>query len=254
MQTVTTSADGTLLTVEVKGSGPPLIAVDPAGAFSGLRPLADVLELLSSRFTVLTYDRRGRGQSTDTMPYAVEREVEDIAAVIELADDPVTLFGFSSGAALALHAASAHVPMSRLVLLEPAIDLDGPPDTAFTVELERLVRAGRRAEAIEFFNRAIGVPDEWILSLRSHPSWDGLEALAHTLLYDTTVTDSVTREVLARVEVPTLVLVSQGSGLPLREWSETVAGAIPHGGVRHMPGDWHRVDAEVLTSVILATG
>ncbi|KAB7744900.1 alpha/beta fold hydrolase [Nostocoides sp. F2B08] len=238
----------------MNGSGPPVVVVDPAGAFSGMRPLADVVDALSTRFTVLTYDRRGRGRSTDTAPYAVEREVEDIAAVTELAAEPSMLFGFSSGAALALHAAAGHVSLKRLVLLEPAVDLDGPPDTAFTAELDRLVRAGRRAEAVEFFNRAIGVPEEWIDGLRAHPAWDGLQALAHTLLYDASVTESVTRQVLARVEVPTLVLVSEGSGSPLREWSEAVAAAVPRSTVRHLHGDWHRVDSETLTSVIISTG
>ena len=254
MQTAATSADGTRLSADVTGSGPPLVMVDPAAAFSGNRPLADLVGLLAQRFTVISYDRRGRGTSTDTAPYAIEREVEDIAAVLRLATGPATLFGFSSGAALALHAAAARLPITRLVALEPSVDLDGTPDSAFTADLEGLIVAGRHAEAIEFFHRAIGVPEEWVLALRTHPAWEGMQALAPTLLYDTVITDAVSRELLARVDVPTLVLVSEGSGSPLTEWSEAVAAAVPGGIVRRLPGHWHQVGAETLATEILSSG
>ena len=250
MQEVAISADGTRLSADVKGSGPPLVMVDPAAAFSGNRPLADLVERLAQRLTVISYDRRGRGNSTDTAPY----EVEDIAAVLRLATGPATLFGFSSGAALALHAAAARLPITRLVALEPAVDLDGTPDSAFTADLEGLIVAGRHAEAIEFFHRAIGVPEELVLGLRTHPAWEGMQALAPTLLYDTVITDAVSRELLARVDVPTLVLVSEGSGSPLTEWSEAVAAVVPGGIVRRLPGHWHQVGAETLATEILSSG
>lgn len=244
-----TSADGTTIAYEQVGAGPALVMVDPASGFHGFRPTAPLIPLLAERFTVVTYDRRGRGDSGDTLPYAVDREVEDLRAVIEAAGGEAYVFGFSSGAALALHAAGAGI--LGLALLEPPVDFEAPP-SALGGEVTELVAAGRRGEAMEHFNRSIGVPAEMIEGLREAPFWPGLEALAHTLVYDTLITDSLTPQRVATIEVPTLVVNSEASDERLVRWSQEVAAALPNGRHLGLPGEWHMVDPKLLAAEMAA--
>ncbi|TMQ67968.1 MAG: alpha/beta hydrolase, partial [Candidatus Eisenbacteria bacterium] len=150
-QTTVTSKDGTKLAVDIAGSGPPIILVSGGSVDRGSNAgLADVLE---SDFTTYNYDRRGRGDSGDTKPYAVEREIEDIEAVIELAGGTAHLYGSSSGAALALEAAAAGAPVDKLVLWEPPYNLDpaGRPPADSVEQLDRMIADGRRGDAATFF-------------------------------------------------------------------------------------------------------
>ena len=245
------SADGTAIVIETVGSGPGIVMIDPAGAFHGMRPTADAVDALARSFTVITYDRRGRGSSGDTLPYEVAREVEDVAAVVATARMPVSVLGFSSGAALALHAAVAGIPLRRVIALEPAIDLIGPPDTDFTRRLRTLIAAGRRGDALEHFHTGIGAPPEMISALKTASVWPELEALAHTLIYDTMVTDSLSRDLLACVTLPTVVINSAATDDSLRSMGESVAAAVP--GARHvvLPGTWHGVHPDALTAWLL---
>jgi hypothetical protein len=253
------SADGTPIAVSRTGDGPALVMVDPAGAFHGLRPMAGAVPVLAKRFTVHTYDRRGRGESGDALVSAAagaraadapEREVEDLAAVIELAGGEAFVYGFSSGCAVALSAAAAGLPIPRLALLEPPFAVDEPADEAFTAELRGLIERGERGAAVEFFNRGIGVPEEFVAELREHPAWPGLEALAHTLLYDVASTASMTSDLLAAVLQPTLVLNSDGSDDYLRGAAQVVAARLPAGEHREVPGDWHGVDDAALAELL----
>ncbi|TDC50932.1 alpha/beta hydrolase [Jiangella ureilytica] len=248
------SADGTPIAVSRTGDGPALVMVDPAGAFHGLRPMAGAVSALAQRFTVHTYDRRGRGDSGDAPDPAPgdapEREVEDLAAVVELAGGEAYVYGFSSGCAVALRAAAAGLPIPRLALLEPPFVVDEPADTAFVDELRGLIERGERGAAVEFFNRGIGVPDEFVAQLREHPAWPGLEAMAHTFLYDVAVTASMTSDLLAAVRQPALVLNSDGSDDYLRGAARDVAARIPAGEHRELPGDWHGVDDAALAELL----
>ena len=140
--------------------------------------------MLALHCSVLTYDRRGRGSSGDAENSSVADEINDLAAVVASAPDGSTLFGFSSGAALALHAAAAGLPVERVVALEPPVDLDGEPDEEFLAELQQLLSAGHRGRAVEYFNRAIGVPDELLENLASGPAWPVSKRL-RTLTYMT---------------------------------------------------------------------
>ncbi len=243
------STDGTTIAYEQVGTGPALVMVDPASGFHGFRPTEPLIPLLAERFTVFTYDRRGRGDSGDTLPYAVDREVEDLRSVIAAAGGSAYVFGFSSGAALALHAAGPGV--LGLALLEPPVDFEAPP-SPLGAEVTELVAAGRRGEAMEHFNRSIGVPEELIEGLRQAPFWPGLEALAHTLVYDTLVTDSLTPQRVAAIEIPTLVVNSEGSDERLVRWSREVAAALPNGRHRSLPGEWHLVDPKLLAAEMTA--
>lgn len=244
------SADGTPIAVLRHGSGPALVMVDPAGAFHGLRPMAGAIPALAERFTVHTYDRRGRGDSGDTAPFAPEREVDDLAAVIELAGGEAFVYGFSSGSAVVLRALAAGLAIPRAALLEPPFAVGEPADEAFVAELSGLISRGERGAAVEFFHRGIGVPDEFVAQLREHPAWPGLEALAPTLLYDVALTASMTPDLLGSVTVPTLVLASSGSDDYLRGAARDVALRLPAGEHREVPGDWHGVDDAALAALL----
>jgi pimeloyl-ACP methyl ester carboxylesterase len=245
------SRDGTSIAYERVGSGPALVAVDAAGNYSGFRALPAPVDLLAADFTVYVYDRRGRGASTDTAPYAVEREVEDLAALIDAAGGSAYLYGSSSGGLLALHAAARGLAVPRMALFEPPIE---PAETAagesaFTAELAALVEAGRRHDAVEAFHRGIGVPDEIIAGMPT-AVWAALEAVAHTLVYDCRLSDAVSLSLIRSVSVPTLVIDSHGSSGDLARMAAAVVDALPRGSHRSLKGEWHGVPHETLAPVL----
>jgi pimeloyl-ACP methyl ester carboxylesterase len=246
-----TSSDGTTIAFERSGAGPALIAVDPAGSYRDFRPLRPPVELLAAHFTVYLYDRRGRGASTDTLPYAVEREVEDLAALIAEAGGSAFVYAMSSGSLLALHAAASGLAIPKLALFEPPIEPNETPadETAFTAELAGLVAAGRRRDAVEFFNRGIGVPEE-VMAQMTPSVWAALEAVAHTLVYDCVLSDAMSLQRVRSVTVPTLVIDSQGSGADLGGRAATVAQALPDSTHRSLAGAWHGVPDEALAPVL----
>ena len=180
------SPDGTPIAYEQTGSGPAVILVGSALADrSDTRKLA---ALLAAQFTVINYDRRGRGDSGDTQPYAVEREIEDLDALIRAAGRAASVFGSSSGAVLALRAAAAGLPIERLALFEPPFRLDlddGALSADYEARLADLLAAGRRGDAVSLFmSRAVGVPRAGLLFMRLWPGlWAKLTAMAPTLLY-----------------------------------------------------------------------
>ena len=242
-----TSSDGTAIAYERAGTGPALVLVDPALGYREFDHVRGLGERLTADFTVYSYERRGRGDSGDTPPYAVEREVEDLAAVIAEAGGRACVYGFSSGALLALQAAAAGVPIQKLVLMEPPIGTDDDPaDAAFTAEITELVTAGRRREAVERF--LSDLPPEVLAGMEE--SMPALEAVAHTLVYDCLISDATTTRLLAKVPTPTLVLDSQGSGEDLTGWAASVAAALPDARHRSLPGGWHGVPVEVLAPVV----
>ena len=247
----TTSRDGTRIEFEQTGTGPTLVLVDAAGGFRGFGPMSSLAEHLAGEFTVVTYDRRGRGESGDTPPYAVEREVEDLAAVIEAAGGAAFVHGFSSGAALALLGAAAGLPISMLSLLEPPVALDQPPQQGdLAAEIDALVAAGRRADAVEHFHTSIGVPPEVTADMRQAPFFPMLEGIAHTLAYDSRVTPAVSLATLRSVIVPVLVVSSAASDDRLRGWAEDAAKALPQGRHLTLEGEWHGVSNDVLAHAL----
>lgn len=246
-----TSADGTSIAFERTGSGPAIVLVDAAGCCRGIGPTPALVPELAGNFTVVAYDRRGRGESTDTLPYAVAREVEDLRAVIDAVGGSAFLYGFSSGGVLALEAARSGLPVRRMVLLEPPISGEPPEDgPGLRAELTALVDAGRRGDAVEHFNRSIGVPAELVAGLRESPAWPVMEAMAHTLVYDLTITPSLTTADLAAITTPTLVVNSESSDERLRTWARDAAAALPNGTHLSLPGEWHGVAAADLAAAI----
>jgi pimeloyl-ACP methyl ester carboxylesterase len=183
------SADGTVIEFTAWGDGEPLIIVDGATAYPAINPTNEAVgRLLSDEFRTYAYDRRGRGRSTDTAPYAVEREIEDLAAIIAVAGASATVFGWSSGGVLALDAAVAGVPIKRLVLFEPpfVVDDSRPPlPVDYVQRLEAAVADGRPGDAAELFmSAAVLLPTEAIDGIRQSDFWPIMEAVAPTISYD----------------------------------------------------------------------
>jgi pimeloyl-ACP methyl ester carboxylesterase len=222
--------------------------VDPAGGYTGFDNIRRLGALLADEFTVHTYDRRGRGASGDSAPYAVAREVEDLAVVIAAAGGAASVYGLSSGALLALHGAAAGLPIDRLALFEPPVREEGePPDTAFAEEIAGLVSSGRRADAARHFLTSIGLPPEMV-----DPTVPALEPVAHTLVYDAEISNATSFALLRSVTTPTLVLDSQGSSDDLTGGVAAIAAALPNGARRSLAGQWHGVPDETLAPVVAA--
>jgi pimeloyl-ACP methyl ester carboxylesterase len=263
---MTTSADGTAIAFDRIGSGPALILI--GGAFNDRRTPAALAEELASEFTVYTYDRRGRGDSGDTQPYAVEREVEDLESVIGAAGGSARLYGHSSGAELARATAARGISVPKLAMYEPPYFVDDSrpasrPD--LIPQLEGLVGDGLRGDAVELWMREgpmKGMPPEaldgMLAEMRAAPMWQGLEALAHTLPYDTRVmaptqargplptewTDSVT--------LPTLVMDGGESPPWQRNACRALVELLPDATYRTLEGQDHRAEPSAVAPVLEA--
>jgi pimeloyl-ACP methyl ester carboxylesterase len=184
------SADGTRIVFDVTGHGSPLVLVGAAMQYRALESSqSELAEALAPRFTVYVYDRRGRGESGDTPPYAVERELEDLEAVIGAAGGTAHVMGGSSGAVLSLRAAAHGLMIGRLALYEPPFIVDDSrppvPSDEYVGRLDELIAAGRRRQAVEYFlTFAVRVPPEMLGEMRRTPIWPAMESVAHTLAYD----------------------------------------------------------------------
>jgi pimeloyl-ACP methyl ester carboxylesterase len=252
MDTVT-SRDGTTLAYDRLGDGPPVVLV--SGGSVDRTSNAGLAEQLADTHRVYNYDRRGRGDSGDTPPYAIEREVEDIAAVLEAAGGSAHLYGSSSGGGLAMHAAAAGLPVRRLALWEPPYNVNGRPDLpADTASVYReLVEAGRRGDAAEYFMaKVVGMPPEFVAQARQAPWWAQQEAIAHTLAYDATIMGDYTLpvDVAKAVTVPTLIVVGGASFGFMRETADALAELIPNAQVVAVEGQAHNVDPAALAPVL----
>jgi pimeloyl-ACP methyl ester carboxylesterase len=247
-----TSSDGTSIAFERVGTGPAVVLVDAAGNFRGFSPMPQLADALSQDFTIFTIDRRGKGASTDTLPYAVDREIDDLQALIDAAGGSAFVHGFSSGAILGLLAAEHGAGIAKLSLLEPPLQVEDtpPPPSGLGGEVAKLIVTGRRGEAYERWLRGIGVPAEMIAGMRQSPIWPALEATAHTLVYDSLITGSMPPDRLAAISTPALVVASEASGDQLRNWARGVAEALPNASARFLPGTWHGVAAEHLAPAL----
>jgi pimeloyl-ACP methyl ester carboxylesterase len=262
-QGTVTSADGTAIAYTAWGRGDPIVIIDGATAHRATTPEnAQTAELLADDFQVINYDRRGRGESGDTAPYAVEREFEDLAAVIDQAGGgrPATVFGWSSGGLLALNAAHAGVPVARLALFEPPAVVDGsaPPLPADYVErLDAAVAEGRPGDAVALFlTAAAGMPEDAVAEMRESDFWPGLEAVAPTLAYDgRNIGDAMSGRPLradlwSGVRVPVLVLHGRDTWPHLATGAEAVAAHLPTAALQVVPGENHSTTADVLAPAL----
>ncbi len=250
----TTSKDGTTIAFDRLGDGPPVVLV--TGGSVDRSSNAPLAAALAERLSVYNYDRRGRGDSGDTPPYAVDREVEDIDAVIAAAGGTACLYGTSSGAALALEAAARGLPVRKLALWEPPYILDPTmrPPSDQVERYNEFVSQGRRGDAVEYFmTKVVRLPGEFVGQARTQPWWAAQEALAHTLAYDATIMGdySLPTDRIASVDVPTLVIAG-GADMPwMPETARALADALPNGQARMLEGQGHNVDDQVLAPVLV---
>ena len=241
------SKDGTPIAFDRIGNGPPVILVDGALCYRGIGQTGQLAELLAQHFTVFTYDRRGRGGSGDTPPFAVEREVEDIAALLSEAGGAAFVWGTSSGAVLALEAANRLCGIKRLALYEAPFIVDGSRSTTEGdwVRIGEAVAADRRSDALQLFLKMVGAPAFFIAVMRLMPVWSKLKAVAHTLPYDgAIVRDNQRGKPLpgnrwASVTVPTLVTDGGKSPAWMRQANRSLAASLPNAQYRTLEGQAH---------------
>jgi pimeloyl-ACP methyl ester carboxylesterase len=252
-----TSADGTVIAYEQQGSGPALILVD--GAMSTRGGKAALRALLALQLTVFGYDRRGRGDSGDTLPYAVDREIEDIQALIDVAGGTAALYGHSSGAALALDAAlQLGDSVSKIAMYEAPYNDEPAARQAWRRYLEQLTEAlatGCHGDAVALFMAYVGTPAEQIDGMRRQDFWPAMAALGHSLAYDHTAilgTDAaVPAERAARLAVPALVMYGTASFPFMAETARRLQQAMPHAELRALEGQEHNVSPAALAPVLL---
>src|SRR5262245_42452043 len=246
------SKDGTSIAYERYGSGPALILVDGAFCSRAFGPMPKLAPLLAPHFTVYTYDRRGRGQSGDTQPYAPEREIDDIAALIDVAGGSASLVGLSSGAALSLEAAASGLSIDKVVAYEPPyVDVAASGSgAAHEGHVKRLVAEGNRSGAVKYFLKdMVNVPAFAVSIMPLMPwIWGKLKAVAHTLPYDAAVMREfkVPRSRFASIGVPVLVMAGTKTQPRLLDAARIVADAIPGARHRELAGQTHNVNPDVL--------
>lgn len=259
-QNTVTSKDGTVIAFSRIGQGPALILVDGALCYRQFGPSQDLAARLASHFTVITYDRRGRGESGDTQPYAVEREVEDLAALLEVAGGAAYVAGQSSGAALAIEAANRLPGITKLALYEApfVVDNTGKPVTqTLQTDLKEAVARGQRSKAVKLFMKQVGAPGFMLAIMPLFPMWSKLTAVAHTLPYDISVIiDHGSGKPLpptlgASISVPILVMDGGKSPAWMRHSMQALAQTLPNANYRTLEGQNHMVKGDALVPALV---
>ncbi len=250
-----TSRDGTIIAYEIVGDGPTVIIV--LGALNARKSGAKLAKLLASHFSVISYDRRGRGDSTDTAPYSPEREVEDIEALIDALGEPCYLYGHSSGAAIVLQAASqlGH-KVRKIAIYEAPYSLDDGSRKAaseYYGQLKQLLNNERKGDAVALFVQSVGVSDKQIQAMKRMPMWRGLEALAPTLAYDSEILGqghALPTSLLKTIPIPALVMHG-GAGTPaMRDAAQAISNTIPDAQLCTLTGQTHGVQPDVLAPIL----
>ena len=252
---IVTSADGTTIAYEALGQGPALILVDGAMCYRDFGPARALAQALADSYTVYIYDRRGRGESGNTLPWAPEREIDDLAALLAAAGGTAFLFGCSSGAVLAADAANRLDGFTKVALYEPPFIVDDtrePRPAAFVAETEALIERGDRSGALKKFMRHVGMPAPMIAIMRLTPPWRKLKVVAPTLPYDLRLLGDTGRGLpldpdrWALVSVPAIVMDGGKSPAYMRNAAKALAQALPKARYQTLPGQTHMVKASVV--------
>lgn len=252
-----TSKDGTTIAYDKSGNGPAIIIINRALGFRDYYGDRELANELSKEFTVIIYDRRGRGESTDTLPYAVDREIEDIEALIAVAGGKTCLYGISSGAVLALKATiNLGNKVTKLAIYEPpwAANVSKEEFGKEFLQLKQLLAASRRGDAVALFLSNSLTP-QMIEDLRSKADeWKILEAVAPTILYDYIImgTGLTPIEAAKLVTVPTLVLNGSEGLTFINDALEKIVQALPRGQRQTLKGQTHAPSGKVLAPVLTA--
>jgi pimeloyl-ACP methyl ester carboxylesterase len=253
------SKDGTSIAYEKSGHGPVVILVDGALCYRDSGPARPLAAMLEKDFTVYTYDRRGRGESGDTQPYAVEREIEDLEALINEAGGSAFVYGISSGAALALEAANCNLPITKLALYEAPFIVDdrrSPLPADYVATMSALIASNRRGDAVKLFMKAVQVPAFFIMLMQVMPAWSKLKAIAHTLPYDTAIVESNQRGKAlpagrwTSVTMPTLVADGGKSPAWMRHGAQSLAQTL-NAEYRTLEGQTHMLKPEAIAPVLV---
>jgi pimeloyl-ACP methyl ester carboxylesterase len=257
---VVTSADGTEIAYEVSGTGPALVLVDGAMCQRAMGPARSLAAELADHFTVLAYDRRGRGDSgPGATPWTMDREVEDLLTVLEAAGRRAHVIAVSSGATLALEAARRGAPIERLAVYESPFILDDTHpanDPRLSQQVRAMVDAGRRGDAVRTFLRTVGAPAPVILMMRFMPQWKQMTGVAHTLPYDLSIVGEhqqgrpLPAGYYDAVSCPTLVIAGGKSPLFMRNAQAAIAAAVPDARLETLDGQTHMVKAKVVAPVV----
>jgi pimeloyl-ACP methyl ester carboxylesterase len=259
MSTVT-SKDGTKIAYSKTGSGPVVILVDGALCYREFGPSGPLAKLLEQHFTVYTYDRRGRGESTDTQPYAVEREVEDLEALVKEAGGSASVYGISSGAALAMEAAARIKGIKKLALYEAPFIVDDslpPRPDDLIARSDGLIAAGRRGDMVKLFMKTVGTPWFFVIMMQFMPMWKQLKGIAHTIPYDFRVLgDTGSGRPLPKgrwsaAKIPALVMDGGDSPAWMRNAMKSLAGVLPDAQYRTLDGQTHMLKPEAITPVLV---
>lgn len=252
------SKDGTAIAYDQSGNGPVLILVDGAFCSRTIGPMPKLAPLLAPHFRVIAYDRRGRGDSGDTAPYAVEREIEDLEALINEAGGSAFVFGMSSGAVLSLKATASGLGIKKLALYEPpfftGVHSAHRPPADHTAHLTKLIASGQRSEAAKYYLvKVIGMPSFIFYIMRLLPMWSKMKAIASSLPYDSAIMGDFgfPTDLVSSVKTPTLVSGGEKSPALLRDAVEIVSKMMPHAQLRLLAGQTHNVDVKVLAPVLI---
>lgn len=250
------SKDGTRIVYDKSGSGSLLILVNGALCSRAFGPMPKLAGLLTGNFTVITYDRRGRNESSDTQPYAAQREVEDLEALINANGGSAFVTGFSSGAALALAAAASGLNITKLALYEPPFMVDEgqrPPADSLQ-QLQKMIAENRRGDAVKFFMKdMVGVPAMIVFIMKLTPVWSRLKKVAHTLPYDVAILGdfSLPREKAASVKIPTLISGGDKSQTTLQQAVKRLSEIMPDSELKILKGQTHNVAAKAIAPVLI---
>jgi pimeloyl-ACP methyl ester carboxylesterase len=254
MATVT-SNDGTQIAYEKLGGGPPLILVDGALCSRAFGPMRKLAKLMAEHFTVFMYDRRGRNESGDIQPYAPEREVEDLEALINEAGGSAYVYGISSGAGLSLRAAAGGLNITKLAVYEPPFEVPGEKDGAPKDVLEQLqirVAENRRGDTVKYFFSIVGIPRFGIFMMSLFPMFKKLKAAAHTLPYDIQVMNEFKMPVekARSIKVPTLIAAGTKTSEPIKRSVKLLSELIPDSQLKMLEGQTHNVSEKALAPVL----
>jgi pimeloyl-ACP methyl ester carboxylesterase len=255
----TRSKDGTTIAYTATGSGPTLVVVDGAMCHRSFGPSKAIAQQLADRFTVVTYDRRGRGESGNTLPFSPAREIEDLDAVMRANGGSAFLLGVSSGAVLALEAGNQGLPVNALALYEAPLIVDNtrtPIGAEYLPQLKTMINEDRRGDAVKSFMYAVQVPKIFVFLMQLMPSWKRMKEIAPTLVHDITIVEPYQRgkalpaDRWSGVKVPTLVIDGGKSPAWMRNTQKALASVVPGAKTQTLPGQTHMVSAKVLAPVV----